>query len=269
MTYRSSSWRYSVWAAFASLVLLFTGCVTTTDSRFSREADRQEAIEDYVQLATAYIGQGNLERARHHLDRALDLDSDSAGALAAMGLVYNAEGEVELAEKSFKRAISADSDFTRARVYYGAFLYGQGRMSEAADQFRIASKDADYKDRGSVFFNLGMTQERLEQLDSASSSYRRAVELTRGDARSLLALSRVLAEQGEFSAASRYYARLTTMMQRNNRLRHSPESLLTGIRIAHHLNNRNQEASLALQLKNNFPESVEYQQYKALISNGN
>ena len=46
------------------------------------------------------------------------------------------------------------------------------------------------------------------------------------------------------------------------------ESLLTGIRIAHHLNNRNQEASLALQLKNNFPESVEYQQYKALMSNG-
>jgi len=268
VTYRSTSWRLSVIAALTLVASLVTGCVTTTDSRFSREADRQEAIADYVQLATAYIGQGNLERARHHLERALDLDSDSAGALAAMGLIYNAEGEAALAEKSFKRAISSDSDYTRARVYYGAFLYGQGRMEEAVGQFRLAARDTEYKDRGSVFFNLGMTQERLQDVEGATASYRRAVELTRGDARSLLALSRVLAEQGEFNAASRYYARLSMMMQKNDRLRHSPESLLTGIRIAHHLNNRNQEASLALQLKNNFPESVEYQQYKALMSNG-
>ncbi|MBW4936319.1 type IV pilus biogenesis/stability protein PilW [Marinobacter sp. F4206] len=247
--------------------LFVTGCVTTTDSRFSREADRQEAIDDYVQLATAYIGQGNLDRARHHLERALDLDSDSSAARAAMGLVYNAEGEAELAESSFKQAIAADEGYTRARVYYGAFLYGQGRMDDARDQFRAASRDTEYKDRGSVFFNLGMTQERLDELDNAATSYRRAVELSRGDARSLLALSRVLADQGDYDAAARYYARLSSMMQRNDRLRHSPESLLTGIRIARHLENRNQEASLALQLKNNFPESVEYQQYKVLISN--
>lgn len=259
-------WRFSVvtlvWAA-----LLVTGCVTTTDSRFAREADRQEAIEDYVQLATAYIGQGNLDRARHHLDRALDLDSDSPAARAAMGLVYNAEGEPELAESSFERAIESDAGYTRARVYYGAFLYGQGRMDEARDQFRAASRDTEYQDRGSVFFNLGMTQERLGERDNAAVSYRRAVELSRGDARSLLALSRVLAEQGDYSAAARYYSRLSSMMQKNDRLRHSPESLLTGIRIARYLDNRNQEASLALQLKNNFPESVEYQQYKVLISN--
>lgn len=266
MTYRSTSWRFSVVALMLAAVFV-TGCVTTTDSRFSREADRQEAVEDYVQLATAYIGQGNLERARHHLDRALDLDSDSPAAKAAMGLVYNAEGEAELAEASFEEAISADPGYTRARVYYGAFLYGQGRMEDARDQFRAASRDTEYKDRGSVFFNLGMTQERLDELDNAATSYRRAVELSRGDARSLLALSRVLADQGDFNAAARYYTRLSSMMQRNDRLRHSPESLLTGIRIARHLDNRNQEASLALQLKNNFPESVEYQQYKVLISN--
>ncbi|MEC7376354.1 MAG: tetratricopeptide repeat protein, partial [Pseudomonadota bacterium] len=70
------------------LALFVTGCVTTTDSRFAREADRAEALENYVTLATAYIGQGNLDRARHHLDRALKIDSDYPGARAAMGLVY-------------------------------------------------------------------------------------------------------------------------------------------------------------------------------------
>ena len=42
----------------------------------------------------------------------------------------------------------------------------------------------------------------------------------------------------------------------------------TGIRIARHQGDRNRESSLALQLKNNFPNSVEYQQYRVMTSNG-
>ncbi|WP_417518242.1 type IV pilus biogenesis/stability protein PilW [Marinobacter sp.] len=256
-------------AAVATLLgaLFITGCVTTTDSRFSREADRQKAVESYVQLATAYIGQGNLERARHHLDRALELAPDSSAALAAQGLIYNSDGEPELAERSFQQAISNDSGYTRARVYYGAFLYSQGRMEESRDQFRAASRDTEYSDRASIFYNLGMTQERLGQLDDAIVSYRRASELSRGDARSLLSLSRVMADSGDMAGAARYYDRLLLIIQRNQGLQHSPESLLTGIRIARYLGDGNQESSMVLQLKNKYPESVEYQQYKALISN--
>lgn len=250
------------------LGLLVSGCVTTTDSRFSREADRDKALANYVQLATAYIGQGNLGRARHHLDRAFELDEDYAAAHAAMGLVYSSEGEDGLAEKSFRKSVASDGGYTRGRVYYGAFLYSKNRFDEARAQFKSASEDTSYKDRGGVFYNLGMTEERLGNLAEAEASYRRAVELTRGEARTVLSLSRVLVEQDDYSAASRYYARLQTMIQRNPRLTHSAESLFTGIRIARHFQDRDQEASLALLLKNEFPESVEFQQYKVLITNG-
>lgn len=257
-------------AAFAMVLLAMfvTGCVTNTDSRFAREADRDKAVRNYVQLATAYIGQGNLDRARSHLDRALEISPENPGALAAMGLVYQSEGEPELAERSFKRALENDQDYTRGRVYYGAYLYGERRFEEARDQFLAASRDTGYGERASVFFNLGLTEERIGNLEGAVTAYRRAVELSRGDARSLLALSRTLVESGNYQAASRHYSRLTTLMQRNKNLRHSPESLYTGIRIAHQLGDRNQASSLALQLKNNFPNSVEYQQYRVMIANG-
>ncbi|KKL82660.1 hypothetical protein LCGC14_1982540 [marine sediment metagenome] len=266
MAIKSVSGRF---AAFATLLaaLFITGCVTTTDSRFSREADRQKAVESYVQLATAYLGQGNVERARHHLDRALELAPENPSALAVLGLIHNSNGEIELAERSFKQAISNDPEYTRARVYYGAFLYSQGQLEESRDQFRAASRDTDYDDRGSVFYNLGMTQERLGELDEAIISYRRAAELTRGDARSLLSLSRTMVNSGDMAGAARYYDRLLLVMQRNERLQHSPESLLTGIRISRYLGDNNQESSMVLQLRNKYPESVEYQQYKALISN--
>ncbi|MGC8120488.1 type IV pilus biogenesis/stability protein PilW [Marinobacter sp. VGCF2001] len=254
-------------AAVLMAAVVLSGCVTTTDSRFSREADRQKALNNYVQLATAYIGQGNLERARNHLERALEIDADSAPALAARGLVLSAEGEEKLAEKSFREALAADDGYTRGRVYYGAFLYSLERFEDARNQFRTASKDTDYKDRGAVFYNLGLTEERLGSLAGAEAAYRRSVELTRGEARTLLSLSRVLVEQQDYSEASRYYSRLQTMIQRNTRLTHSPESLYTGIRIARHFRDRDQEASLALLLKNEYADSVEYQQYKVLIAN--
>ena len=256
------------WLFMVLSALLLAGCVTTTDSRFKREADREEAIDNYVRLATAYIGQGNLDRARVHLDRATELAPEKASVLATKGLMYQADAEMELAERSYRKALANDESYTRAHVYYGAFLYGQQRFEEARDQFAAASRDTEYKDRASVFFNLGLTEERLGDLEAATTAYRRSVELSRGSAESLLALSRTLADKGDYGAASRYYSRLMGLMQRNSNLRHSPESLLTGIRIANHFGDADREASLGLLLRNEFPNSSEYQQYRVLNSDG-
>ena len=249
-------------------LLLLAGCVTTTDSRFEREADKEKAIDNYVRLATAYVGQDNLDRARLHLDRAAELAPEDASVRAAFGLLYQSEREDELAEDSYQRAIVADKGYTRARVYYGAFLYGQGRFEEARDQFLAASRDTDYPDRASLFFNLGLSEERLENIDAAARAYQRSVQLSRGNAQALLALARTLVASEDFSAASRHYSQLTALMQKNTNFRHSPESLITGIRIARHFGESDREASLGLLLKNEFPNSLEYQQYRVLKADG-
>ena len=254
--------------ALALSVLLTAGCVTSTDSRFQREADKQQAIENYVRLATAYIGQGNVDRARVHLDRATELAPDDSAVLTAKGLLYQTDSEHRLAEQSYKAAIANDKDYTRAHVFYGAFLFGKGRFEEARDQFLAASRDTEYPDRASVFFNLGLSEERLGDLKAAVRAYRRSVELSRGDVKSLLALSRTLVAAGDYNAAAGYYSRLMGTMQRNTNLRHSPESLMTGIRIARHFGNVDREASLVLLLKSDFPSSLEYKQYRVLNADG-
>lgn len=248
-------------------LLTLAGCVTTTNSPFAREADQQKAVKNYVRLGTAYISQGNYDRARDHLQRALQLDPDSAGALSAMGLIYQQEGETKLADETFREAIASDSSYTRGRLFYGAFLYGQGRYEDAREQFSRASQDTNFDDRGSIFYNLGRTQDQLGQHDDAVNSYRRAVELTRGNANYLLALSTALVQQGRYDEAQRYYQRLTGMIQRDPKLTHSPDSLLTGLKLAHYYGDQHREASLALLLRNQYPESEQLKQYRALISN--
>jgi len=250
------------------LVLMVpAGCVTVTDSRFTREADRDEAVANYVELGKAYLDKGNMERARKHLNRALDLDPENAAANAAKALIYQSEGDDGLAEDSFRKAIANDPSYTQARMYYGSFLFVRDRYTEARDQFRTASEDTAFDKRAAAFYNLGTTQERLENHGEAAEAYRRAVELSRGNAEALLALSRSLIETGDYSAASRYYSRLLNVMQRDPRLTHSPQSLLTGIRISRYFGERDRESSFALLLKNQFPDSLEYQQYKAMINN--
>lgn len=249
------------------VVVLLTGCVTSSDSRFAREADEDKAVRNYVQLATAYIGQGNLDRARDHLERALEIKPQSPSALAAMGLIYQREGDSQLARESFGKAVSNDGDYTRGRVFYGAFLYDQKDFGGAKEQFLKASRDTGYEDRGSVFFNLGRIYQRLGDTENAIDAFQRSVELTRGEPRTLLALSTTLVETGSYSEASRHYGRLMAAMQNNRQMQHSPESLLTGIQIARYFNEWDREASLALVLKNQYPESDQYKQYKALIYN--
>jgi type IV pilus assembly protein PilF len=248
-------------------LVVLSGCVTTTDSSFAKEADEEKAVQNYVQLGTAYIAQGNYGRARVHLQRALEIDADSPGALAAMGLVYQSQGENKLAAEAFRRAVESDGAYTRGRVYYGAFLYGQAQYKAAREQFLEASRDTDYADRAAVFFNLGKAQEALGKGSKASRSYRRALELSRGSPRYLLAVATALVNDGKYDEAQIYYQRLLRAIRLNTKLQHSPKSLLTGLKLARHYGDKNREASLALLLRNQYPESEQLTVYRALIAN--
>lgn len=248
------------------LATMMTGCVTSTNSRFSKEEDKQEALENYTRLATAYVSQGNFGRARGHARRALEIDPDSAKAHAVMGLIYEREGDSDLAEQSFRAAVDNDAGYTRGRVYYAAFLYNSGRFGEARDQFERATRDTAYENRESVFYNLGRSEEQLGNFAAAAKAFQRSVELSRGSGRSLLAAARSYVELGEYNRASRYYSQLDGMIKRSPQARHTPETLLIGIRIARYFGDDNRESSLAMLLRNEYPGSDEYLKYKALRS---
>lgn len=260
------SWRVWRYPLAVLLTLILGGCVTTTNSPFTEDANRGKAVSDYVRLGTAYISQGNYERAREHLRRALEINPDSPQALATLGLVHQSDGERSLAEETFREAIENDPSYTRGRVYFGTFLYNQGRFEEAVNQFREASADTDYNDRASVFQSLGKSYQAIDRNAEAAGAYRRAVEVSRGNPQYLLSLSGALVRMEQYSEASRYYGRLRRMMAQNKNLRHSPESLLTGLRIAHHFGNKDREASLALLLEKEYPQSGELKAYRQLAT---
>lgn len=245
---------------------ILSGCVTRTENIFTQKENKAQAVKDYVEMGGMYFQQGDYDLARERLKRALKLDPDSAQAHATLGLVYQAQDEPDLAEQNFKRALDEKPDYTRGRTFYGAFLYSQGRYKDAYEQFRIAARDPDYNDRELVFVNLAQTAERIGKNKESLDAFRRALGLKPGDYQALAGVSALLVHMGRFGEARRYYRQLLTKINQSKTLQHSPQTLWTGILIARHFGNTNEESSLALLLRNLYPKSPEFKQYKALTS---
>lgn len=250
------------WILALSIAVL-SGCVTTTDSAFTRKANTQEAVQKYVELGLEYIKRDDFVRAQKHLSRALEIDEKNAPALAALGLIYHRQGENDLAEKHFVSALDSDPNYTRGLTYYGAFLFSEQRYAEAKQQFEKASLDVRYNARGQIFTNIALCSLKLGQTDSAIEAYQKALRLDRMNGRALAGITELYIGQGEYEKANRYYNRLVRIIAQQG-LRHTPQSLWQGIRIARYFGSDEQVESFAALLKELYPDSLELELYYQL-----
>ncbi|RMQ41146.1 Type IV pilus bioproteinsis/stability protein PilW [Pseudomonas cichorii] len=237
-------------------VILLVGCVSTGHvDPLKTPQGRDEARKAYVQLGLGYFQQGQTERAKVPLKKALELDSSDPAANAALALVFQAEMEPELANQHFLKALSASNNDARIVNNYGSFLYEQKRYQEAYERFQQAAADNLYPERSRVFESLGMTALKLNKREEAREHFTKALRLDRQQPRSLLEMAELSYEDGHYVPSRDYYDRFSQLSEQNAR------SLLLGIRLAKVYDDRNKAASFGLQLKRLYPGTPEYQQY--------
>lgn len=249
-----------MYIATIALCLLLCGCVTETNKRPEQSVDINKALELHIQLAENYVQKNNRESARHHLRKAFEIDKNSAGATAAMARLYQLEGEPKLAEEYFRRALRRDKTLTKARNEFGSFLYHAKRYEEALIEFEIAASDLDYDNRARVLVNVGRTSLKLGNNVRAETVFKHASVLNRELAAPLIELAELSLQQQKYADAKNYLDRYTALTRTTAR------SLLLGIRIERTFGNKDAEASYALALKNLYPYSREYLEYKQYLS---
>lgn len=235
-----------------SLALL-SGCVSAGPNR---PVDKTKSLELHLKLSQGYIDRGNRESARHHLRKANEIDRNSAEAIETLARLYQLEGEPELAEESFKKAIKSKKNFTLARNNYGVFLFGVKRYEAALVQFELAAEDLAYNGRASALVNVGRTALLLGKNDRAKAAFEHAAVLDRTMADAQIELADISFLNRDYALAKQHLDRYQALGQV------SPRSLLLGIRLERVFGNKDNEASLVLMLKNRFPYSREYLEYK-------
>lgn len=251
---RLSRWPSTL--AVLTVAGLLCGCVTEETGRRFEPAPPAERLEAHLAVARGYLRNGDTQRARAPLERAAAIDPGNWEVLMLSGMLYEAEGETALAESFYKRATRAGGNRARAENNFGVFLVRQGRTKEAIRAFEKAVADPDYEGRPQAFLNLGLAQRAAGDDDAAFDSFERAVRLDDTLARAHLELAELAFQRGDYQRALRHFAGFRT------HARQTPRSLLLGIRIARAVRDPDSEASYALQLKNLYPDSAEFREYR-------
>ena len=240
------------------VVLCISGCTTTvTGNTGPQQGTSDERVEAHLALSRGYLEKGDLERARGPLESALKIEPRSAEAHVLLAIVYQAQGEDDkLVEREYRTALRHAPESSQALNNYGTFLFARGRYEEAHEQLEKAIIDPAYPRRAQAYENLGLCQLRLGATEAAELSFQRALRLNSSGARSNLELADLYFTAGNHPIAIQYYAAFAQMSQQNAR------SLWLGVQLARILDDQDTAASYGLALRNLYPGSAEYQQYR-------
>lgn len=237
------------------LVGLLPGCVSTQTGGFDR--DRQQALQLSLQLAQQYIVREEWEPAQRHLRTALDIDADNSDVHGTLAMVYQHTGELERAEQHFVRALRLNPRNAQVRNNHAVFLYERGKLQEAEAELEKVVENLDYERRGEAFLNLGVVRQGLLDWEGSRVPLERALLMDRRNAYAALTLARTYFEIGEYALSQEAYDRYRAQ----NRTQ-SAEALWLGIRLADRYSDRDAFASYAMALKNLFPKSREYLNFR-------
>lgn len=240
-----------------ALLVLLSGCVTTMEKEVAK-VQPEKALATHIQLGLGYLRENNLDSARFHFTKAADIAPNDAGMLNGRGLLYQLEGEPKLAEESFKKALRADKNFTQARLNYATFLYGKERYEEAYEHYETASDDIGYDRRAVALYGVGISALKIGKKDRALAALKQSALLDRSFAPAHLELASYYFDVEDFTECKKSLTKFEQLSQPSAR------SLWLGIRIERIFGNKDKESSQVLSLKNLYPYSPEYLEYRKI-----
>lgn len=247
------------WLFITFFVAAMLGCVTIEDPLFKSSATKEQAVERRVQVAVSYLRKNEIRIAIRHLEMALNIDAESPRVHEVLGIAFEQGGDLELAEEHYKKSLRLDDEYTRGRNNYASYLYRQARYQEALEEFEEVVKDVYYENRAPAFVNLGRVALKLSDMEKAELAFSRALSLDLKQVGGMIELAQIYYERNQFETAQRFFKKYRETVSQT-----SPKSLLLGIRLAHHFDDKNTIASYTMVLKNMYPESTEYQELKKI-----
>jgi type IV pilus assembly protein PilF len=210
----------------------------------------------HTELGAAYLQQNKLEIALDEFTQAVAIAPDYALAYNGLGLVQASLGEDVEAEVNFKKAIALQPNSSESHNNYGSFLCARKRYDESIVEFLTAVKNPLYSTPNLAYANAGICADRKKDTKNAEIYLRKALELEPLTSSAAQQLADIQFRQGDADAANK-------TLQNALLTNPSPETLWLGVRIARALHDRDDEASYALQLRKQYPNS---EQTKLLLS---
>lgn len=244
---------FLIWPLIA-LILMLSACATQQNTNpYNQESDNTKRAKAHTDLGAAYFQKGSYDIALKEFQIAIDFDPQYAWAYNGLGLVESALGENEKADAAFKKAIQLDPKSSEAHNNYGNFLCKNGGYTESVSHFLEAVKNPLYKTPHLAYTNAGICSLRKNDILNAEKYFARALQIQPLTHSAAYQLANIQFNRGEATQAYR-------TLQNTLVAAPSPEVLWLGIKISRAIGDKDSEASYAIQLRKQYPNSPEAKQ---------
>ena len=221
----------------------------------SDDFDKKKAASIRVNNGLTYLNHNNYERAKYHLDHALQYDPNSGNVHYALGIYYQRVSSFDKSQAHFDKALAAEPQNPLFLNAYGAFLCDKGQYQAADKAFNQAIAIPTYSDVAFSFYNVGFCALKQKDTEKAENFFREALKRNRymGDA---------LIEMAKLEFNKKRYARTASYITRFEKsARMTAESAWLGLRAAHFVKDKDAVGRYGLILEHRFPDSDETASY--------
>lgn len=236
------------------VALLLGGCAgapTNQDSSGSGESSARHRARIHTDLGSGYYAQRNIAVALEEFTAAVRIDPSYAQAHNGLGLVYAMLHEDDKADASFRKALQLDAANSESHNNYGTFLCSRNRVDESIKEFLAALKNPLYTTPETAWLNAGICALKKGDDKNAETYLQNALSGQPNLRAAHYQLANIYYGRGQIAPAN------THIQQALQYPDPSPDMVLLGLRIARAVGDRNTEASLAMLLRNKFPNSVQ------------
>lgn len=229
------------------LILAMVGCAGVNTSDNSPQAVKARA-RAHSDLAAAYFQQKQYDVALEEFTVATQIDPSFSLAYNGLGLVNAALGQDSVAEMNFKKAIQLDPNNSESRNNYGSFLCARDRIDESIKEYMAAVKNPLYATPAIAYTNAGVCSMRKQDVANAEVYFQKALQID-----PLLNSAAYQLASIQFKRKDALVAKKTLQNAMLNQP--TPEMLWLAVQIERAVGAKDDEASYALQLRRQYPES--------------
>lgn len=248
----------------AAMVLLIAGLLAACNASGVRDQSgddtgdlgalgQDSASDIYIDLAAAYLRNGQLGEALKNAKKAILIDPRSSNAHNTLGLIYQQLGQFDAAGVHLHKAVEYEPRNPYALNALGSFLCARGEYDEADSLFNRALQNPLYPTPWIALSNAGLCAEQSGRMAVAEGYFRKALQRNATFAPALLRMAQISYDGQNYLSARAY-------LQRHSQIApHTAVSLWLGVQTETQLGDMDQVASYALLLRANFPDSEQVQ----------
>lgn len=240
------------------LLSIFAVSCASQQQQETENRNLKDRARSHTDLGAVYYQQRQLEIALEEFTLAAKIDPAFGQAYNGLGLVHAALGQDDLAEKNFKRALQLEPNNSESHNNFGSFLCGRNRIEESVKEFMAAVKNPLYTTPVIAYTNAGICSLRKQDSANAEIYFQRALEIEPLASVAAYQLASIQFKRNEVAKAKMTLQNVVLSQP-------SPENLWLSIQIARKLGAKNDEASYALQLRRQYPDSEQAK----LLASGN